>query len=206
MPRPRFEKLDKDKQSRILEAAAKEFSANGFENASLNQILDAAGISKGAAYYYFDDKADLYTTTLLHYMNEILNEIAFDVNHFTKENFWQEVAALYKQQFKLYFDRPWVFGIAKSGGPISMEMIENEPYASVWQSAQVLLIQLFQRGRELNVIRDDLPEDLLQSLLVSVDMAHDRWLFAHWAEFSAPDIDQAAQSIANLLERLLKPV
>ncbi len=50
MPRPRFYKLPEEKRERILEAAAKEFVAHGFEGASLNQILTAAGISKGAAY------------------------------------------------------------------------------------------------------------------------------------------------------------
>ena len=35
-------------------------TAHGFENASLNRIIKKAGISKGAMYYYFDDKMDLY--------------------------------------------------------------------------------------------------------------------------------------------------
>ena len=65
MPRPRFEKLPVEKQEQILEAAAKEFTAHGYDGASLNRILEEAGISKGAAYYYFDDKADLYATKLV---------------------------------------------------------------------------------------------------------------------------------------------
>ena len=56
MPRPRIARLAEDKRTRILEAAAKEFAAAGYENASLNRILEHAGLSKGAAYYYFDDK------------------------------------------------------------------------------------------------------------------------------------------------------
>ena len=192
MPRPRFYKLPAAKRTRILEAAAKEFAAYGYENASLNSILGAADISKGAAYYYFDDKADLYTTTLLHYMAELLADIPFDVNRFTAENFWSELEALYRHQFTHYYERPWVFGIAKSGGPVSMETLENGPLAELWESAQGLLVQIVQRGRELEVIRDDLPDDLMQALLVAVDVAHDRWLFAHWDEMSPTDIDEAA--------------
>ena len=85
MPRPRFEKLAEGKRRRILEAAAKEFATYGYENASLNRMLEEAGISKGAAYYYFDDKADLYTTTLLHYLEELLEDMPFDVSRFTAE-------------------------------------------------------------------------------------------------------------------------
>jgi hypothetical protein len=76
--------------------------------------------------------------------------------------------------------------------------------AAVWESAQALLIQLLQRGRELAVMRNDLPDDLLQALLIAVDVAHDRWLFAHWTEMSPTDIDVAAERIADTLRRLLE--
>ena len=56
MPRPRFEKLSAEKREQILETAAKAFAAHGYDGASLNQILADADISKGAAYYYFDNK------------------------------------------------------------------------------------------------------------------------------------------------------
>jgi AcrR family transcriptional regulator len=65
VPRPRFRKTDPARQAAILAAAAKEFAQVGYEGASLNRILAAAGLSKGAFYYYFDDKADLACTVLL---------------------------------------------------------------------------------------------------------------------------------------------
>lgn len=205
MPRPRFERLAEEKRERILEAAAREFAAHGYENASLNRILQAAGISKGAAYYYFDDKADLYTTTLLHFMEELLADIPFDVSRFTAESFWSEVAALYRHQFMHYLERPWVFGIAKSGGPVSMERLANGPMAELWESAEGLLNQLVARGRALGVIRDDLPDELLQGLLIAVDMTHDRWLFAHWEEMAPADLELAVDRIVDTLRRLLEP-
>jgi AcrR family transcriptional regulator len=205
MPRPRFERLSVEKRTAILEAAAKEFAAHGYENASLNRILEEADISKGAAYYYFDDKADLYTTTLLHYLRELLADLSFDVSRFTAEGFWSEVAAIYRHQFTHYYERPWVFGIAKAGGPVSMDTLAEGPLAGLWESAQGLLLQLVERGRELGVMRDDLPDDLLEALLVAVDVAHDRWLYAHWPEMSPADIDVAAERMADLLRRLLAP-
>ena len=205
MPRPRFNKLTEDKRTRILEAAAKEFATFGYEKASLNKILEKAGISKGAAYYYFDDKADLYTTTLLHYLQELLTDISFDASQLTAENFWAKVTALYQHQFMNYYERPWVFGIAKSGGPVLMETPTEGPMAALWESAQGLLIQFVQRGRELGMIRDDLPDDLLRALLIDVDTAHDRWLFARWGEMSPADIGAAAERMTDMLRRLLEP-
>src|SRR5215831_2823931 len=59
MPRPRFQRAPAKKQEAILDAATREFATHGYEGASVNRILLAAGFSKGAFYYYFDDKADL---------------------------------------------------------------------------------------------------------------------------------------------------
>ena len=205
MPRPRFSKLPAKKRERILEAAAKEFAANGYDGASLNQILNQAGISKGAAYYYFDDKADLYVTTILHYMQELMSETLSDPAHFTAANFWDELTAIYRHQFTSYAERPWVFGVVKAGGSLSIETLAQGPLAELWQQAEFLLVQLLQRGRELGVIRTDLPEELLLSLVIAVDDAHDRWLFAHWSELSTADLEEAAGRIANMLRRLLAP-
>ena len=134
---------------------------------------------------------------MLYYLDELLADIPFDAARFAAENFWSEVAAVYRHQFTHYCERPWVFGIAKSGGPVSMEGLANGPIATLWESAQGLLQQLVQRGRELGVIREDLPDELLETLLIAVDVAHDRWLYAHWTDMGPADIDAAAWQLLN---------
>ena len=205
MPRPRFYKLSAQKRERILEAAAKEFTAHGYDGASLNRILDGAGISKGAAYYYFDDKADLYMTTVLHYSQELMGELSFDPTQLTATNFWEEIAELYRQQFTAYAERPWVFGVAKAGGSPPVDLQDQGPLSQLLEQAHLLLVQLLRHGRELGVIRDDLPEKLLLALVVAVDDAHDQWLYAHWAELSTADLEQAAVRSSDNLRRLLTP-
>src|SRR5689334_14640744 len=59
MPRPRFERASPEKREALLDSAAAEFAEHGYDGASINRILLAAGFSKGAFYYYFDDKPDL---------------------------------------------------------------------------------------------------------------------------------------------------
>jgi len=197
--------LAPEKRERILEAAAKEFTAHGYDGASLNRILDNAGISKGAAYYYFDDKADLYTTTVLFYSQELIAGSSYDPAHFTAVNFWDELAALYRQQFTAYAERPWVFGVVKAGGSVSVESLAEGPLAELWEQAQFLLVRLLDQGRELGVIRTDLPQELLLALLIAVDDAHDRWLYRQWGELSEEDLEEAAFRIADTLRRLLRP-
>jgi len=61
--------MDQDKEKKrqvIRNAAAELFAHKGFENTTTRDISSAAGISKGAPYYYFESKEDL--------LFQILNE------------------------------------------------------------------------------------------------------------------------------------
>jgi AcrR family transcriptional regulator len=55
-----FQGLDPAKRSAIVNAALKEFARKGFEDASTNEIVRNAGISKGLLFHYFSTKKDLF--------------------------------------------------------------------------------------------------------------------------------------------------
>src|SRR3954453_11917993 len=56
----------------LLDAAEQVFMAKGFEGASLDEIAETAGYTRGAIYKHFADKADLFLQ-----MNNRLNERVF---------------------------------------------------------------------------------------------------------------------------------
>lgn len=56
----KFLNLDEEKQDRIINAALKEFAQKGYDNASTNEIVKEAGISKGLLFHYFQNKKQLY--------------------------------------------------------------------------------------------------------------------------------------------------
>jgi AcrR family transcriptional regulator len=49
---------------KIVQAARRLFNRNGFENTSVNQIMAAAGLTRGGFYSYFESKSDLYVEVL----------------------------------------------------------------------------------------------------------------------------------------------
>jgi TetR/AcrR family transcriptional regulator len=51
-------------RARILDAATREFSANGLAGARTERIAEAAGVNKALLYYYFRNKEALYAETL----------------------------------------------------------------------------------------------------------------------------------------------
>lgn len=60
MPTQRFLNLPATKQARIMAAAVAEFAREGFEHANTNRIAQAAEISVGALFKYFDTKDELF--------------------------------------------------------------------------------------------------------------------------------------------------
>ena len=56
MPRVRDPKRTRRK---ILEASYREFYRHGFQGGSINRIVDAAGITKGALFHHFTGKNEL---------------------------------------------------------------------------------------------------------------------------------------------------
>lgn len=58
MPTESFYKLDKAKRQKIVDAMKKEFSRVPFYEASVNKIVEDAGISKGSFWVYFKSKEE----------------------------------------------------------------------------------------------------------------------------------------------------
>ena len=74
MCRETFRRLPEEKRTRFLEAAWNEFNRVSIEEASINQIVQKAGVPRGSFYQYFADKGDLFTYLMesvgAHYISE----------------------------------------------------------------------------------------------------------------------------------------
>ncbi len=57
-------RIQTEKREVILEAALEVFSAQGFRGATIDQIAEAAGMSKPNLLYYFKRKEDIHTTLI----------------------------------------------------------------------------------------------------------------------------------------------
>lgn len=58
MPTENFYKLDQKKRQKIVDAMKREFSRVPFHEASINKIVEDAGISKGSFWVYFESKEE----------------------------------------------------------------------------------------------------------------------------------------------------
>jgi TetR/AcrR family transcriptional regulator len=62
--KPRRTRIQTEKRELILDAALNVFSQHGFRGATIDQIAEAAGMSKPNLLYYFKSKEDIHTTLI----------------------------------------------------------------------------------------------------------------------------------------------
>jgi TetR/AcrR family transcriptional regulator len=110
--RTQAERADQTR-ARILEAAVRQFSANGLAGARTEQIAEEAGVNKALLYYYFQGKEALYEAALEAVANRVVaSEMAamkadcsagerllyFALNHFDRIHSQRDFQSLMQQE------------------------------------------------------------------------------------------------------------
>lgn len=86
-------------KEKILKAATEEFSMYGFDGATVNQICQKHGISKGLIYHNFENKEDLY----LHCVEEAVNEF---VSYMSRREFGTDFKLYMKERYAFFDANP----------------------------------------------------------------------------------------------------
>jgi AcrR family transcriptional regulator len=205
MARPRFRKLDRETRHRILETAAAEFAARGFEGTSLNRLIDRLGISKGSFYYYFDDKADLFTTVVDYAWTTVLPVERLDLAQFGADTFWSALQSLMREARARVHENPWLVGFTRLMYDPPESLSVREALAEKFAEARQWQAQLIRRGQEVGAVRSDMPAELLQALLVGADEAGDRWFVHNWDRLEEAEIERLFDEVFAVFRRMLEP-
>ncbi|QDP41491.1 TetR/AcrR family transcriptional regulator [Radiobacillus deserti] len=72
-----------DTRTKILESAERTFAMYGYEGTSLDKVAENAGLTKGAVYWHFSSKSDLFLTLTERSLKELIKELP----HQSKEVF-----------------------------------------------------------------------------------------------------------------------
>lgn len=203
-PRPRFDSLDDTKRSRILDAAEEEFGDHGFARASLNRIIRAAGISKGAVYYYFDDKRDLFTTLIERRLKEHLGS-PLDPAGLDATTFWPEIEAWIERTVQASVQRPTLMRLVRTVLSMTGDIRRDPRLAPLYDLAYQTIRDLIARGQTLGLVRDDLELELLVKITVAADEAIDRWLIERFDQFGDGDVRRIVDTYIDTTRRLLAP-
>jgi len=162
---------------KLLDAALAEFRDKGYEQASINTILKAAGMSKGQFYYHFDNKEGLYLALigiLIERKRDFLESVM------QPEDFQGDVFTIFETQIKygLAFARahPAISQFAarfaqEQGHPI------YEKALSIYNFEDNEAInRLIEAGIDNGAFRDDLPAAFIKKAVA--------YLFTHAADLA----------------------
>jgi len=133
-------RIQREKQDIILEAALRIFSLHGFRGATIDQIAEAAGMSKPNLLYYFPSKEDIYQhlmTAMLDTWLAPLREMRADGDPIP------EIRSYIRRKLEMARDFPLQSRLFANemlqGAPRIFTTLEGELKALVDEKAKVLL-------------------------------------------------------------------
>ena len=187
--------LDARRRQRLHAVAAEEFVAHGYERASLNRIIDQAGIAKSSFYHYFEDKRALYADLVARLDQAVREGLRVpDVDRLAAHDFWPAIEGMIEGLAGLLDEVPELSTVARvlygagsaGAGPELSRLLED---ARAWVRRAIT------RGQDLAVVRRDLPPDLLARLALAVFAELDRWALEHYDDVRTAGAADAAMGM-----------
>ena len=167
-PKPlKWERRPDERPRELLEAALTVFSQRGYRNTRLDDVADAAGVTKGAIYHYFDTKEELLLSVIEHYQ-----ALAFGRAEEVLSNRKLSASARIEQLVKRIFSRTeerkrhllalLIRGIAHEVPRVHDRWLRDGP-ARLWS----LVAGLVEEGKRAGEFRADADSEVAARVLIS---------------------------------------
>lgn len=203
VPTSRLKRMAPERRRRLVDVAANEFASAGYENASLNRIIDRCGMSKSSFYYVLSSKAELFDFVV----GELVESVAADISvpqpeEFRGNVFWQRLEEFFAQLVDASRQHENFLTLGRmfyTEAPSAAKAAVNDTLAAVhaWV-ADVLRV-----GRRCKAVRDDLPEGLQIALVFGVLQVFDEWTVAHYEKIPPAELSGLADAQFATIRRML---
>lgn len=165
----------------LIKVGMVEFGEKGYENASLNNILKEADISKGTFYYHYENKEDLYMELIdiiaeekLKFLSGKMNNIDDNIDVFAKLKLAIKLGMDFAHQNpKIYkFSQGFIreFGTKPHNAIIEKYYIDRNDYIEELIETYGFLSmdyigELIEEAYEKDEIREDLPKKFVKQIV-----------------------------------------
>lgn len=106
---PRWERKAGERPSALLEAALDAFAHHGFHATRLETIAEAAGVSKGTVYTYFENKEDLLRKALEHRLEVSMAGAEAELGNFRGSA---------QEKMRIFLERLWAKALTENWGRV----------------------------------------------------------------------------------------
>lgn len=157
-----FEKLSREKQETILDAAASIFAQKGYYQANVADICKKAGISNGALYKYFKNKEALYIKVFTSHIERMTGQFGryYALMETTDRSFFDLIEDLVNQ-LPLFIEREHDYlKIYHDLGSPSMDPLTSKLSRSIEESAWRFWYDMLERGKKRGDIQKEVDSDV----------------------------------------------
>jgi AcrR family transcriptional regulator len=197
MPKETFFNLNEDKKNKIYDAAVLEFSTRRFSEASINQIVKTADISRGSFYQYFEDKEDLYLYMITEIGKEKLEAIGLDGALQSDAGFFDSYMQMLKIGLSWAQKKPDYTRIG-----MLMELDDSnfiKKFRAMAAEGFKLLKELIIRDQKRGLIQPEADPDLIIDIIYTLNM---HFLKDYLADdvYDISGMEQKASSILTIIQ------
>jgi AcrR family transcriptional regulator len=208
VPRGSFERLPKERRTRILAVAAEEFAKFGFHAASYNRLLTRAGLGKSSAYHYFEDKADLFLTVVSDRYRAFFESVDSSFEPSTPEDYWAIVNQVNLRGMQFMLSDPTSTALmrclTREGSSPPLTLYSERVLSTV----DGYYRQFLKIGQRIGAVRSDLPFELLSRLARGLSATLDQ-AFLDQVDLdsvtSSRRLQRTAAQWTDLLRRVFEP-
>lgn len=150
-----------EKKEDLINAALEEFSNNSYKEASLNNIINKAGISKGTFYYHFENKESLYLFLLNMIKEEKIKYIILKTKENKTSDSINNILDYLKQQAKFGISFAVEFPKYQKLGKMYLQEKGNHIYdkakENLSNNSDEFFSKFVKQAFDSNFIRNDIP-------------------------------------------------
>lgn len=164
----------KVKRQIIIDAALEVFSRNGFQDATISEIAQKAGVAEGTIYQYFENKEDLFFFIPIDKTKKFFEELELHLEGIN--------GAIHKIRKFVWF---YLYHLQENpdyARALMLEMRVNRNFARTktfrpYKPLTQKILEIIEEGREEGIIRRDVSTYLIRHLILGM-LEHlvTRWL------------------------------
>lgn len=198
--------MSEEERSGLIESATRAFALDGYEAASLNQIMHDAGMSKGAFYYYFTDKEDLYAMVVERLFEKLIGARGSPVFAPTNAAVFWVALEKYCECMAWFTARHLDEMRVLRGFQLTLRALRKPGLQKVRDTTRAHFVAIVDTALALGCARTDVPREVLVELLEAVDEVIDRYVFASITDVpTRRELARASRLGFDAMRRVLKP-
>jgi TetR/AcrR family acrAB operon transcriptional repressor len=200
---PRVGKPDLKRE--ILEAGLHCFARRGFHAATMDEIAVAAGVSKGAIYWHFKDKEELFLS-IMRERGKALEDagaaaiVGFDPEPQRPDELLKAIMAAIFRFYAANREFASLVGLLKSGKDAPFGETLFQELVEFYRRARAQFVPLFEYGIERGYFAESPPNTLAAWVLATIDGLVMQWVI----DPDALDLDQISETVSEQFVRALR--